>query len=922
MLSEDHAASKLRSQGASPSNKDSEAVPALTRAIDSTKMIPQTPKSARPPTQPPKSSRVNRPGVGRQTVRGQRYDIPTLLDIGLQLEAGKSMQGPSSDCAGFHDAAGSRPNNGIGSRILRERSVNHQRQSSTVSVTTDDGHESLRHPRRQPVNAPQGTLAQSHAGFARFLKEHSSPKHHRVTAGGRIVPMTLQGPAPEFKLPVTAVEAKTDAVIKGVQAERQGLSVETKPCAGNVRQGKAPSGSHSRAIPIKAPPSSHEGTHAVSNLKITTGTEGQTGLHKASITNVPRVSNQKTNIPTAIGARQSVKLGPMSFDGISISQAVPTNVGESDQFEMFSPNPQLYVPQLMEFPENVQQPLQLPYVPQAGNTFGMYQLGTTFPLNPSPQFMPVNGSIAFNPYIGHGTSSALNGGDHDTGAKSLLESAVQEHDNIANQLSNLDRYMALHTWDIDSATKKLLVEQRVELVRKLDSARVHKEHLEGLVQSSKFETPGTSQVSDHTYMINPGQAIQFPFLGAYGAFQPANNNSTFFQAGSHLQLGLNPAGLTPASNFFSNDAFGPVLPGRSMAAAPYAQFDTFNPPSQNFHLPADLNRTPAAQNWGINPDLAIQNYLNAQNAYCRTIGADMGKAKFEGRQADKMSAVPPSELDLLYHRIEEAAKRKEPLEPYFGKLSRLTAVMNAMRVDSSVGDSVQLQDGAPSSSNAREDRAQSSALMTGARLGVPLSNENAHQVPGIEDSSSCNNIGAANETSLQKTVVKGQSQMQSLSLLSNQKPKRCTCVKNRDKVGNRSRNARSGLYSESQSATLAPPNLSTSSKAPGHNPGARRVGSGASFQVSSMGILPPFDGAGDSAGQTSKPTTATTDVTPDATLIKGNDRIDMANGRKTSWFRRQMRKDPNAMEVRAFFQMLREEDRAEIRKQDLDHPPF
>ena len=53
-------------------------------------------------------------------------------------------------------------------------------------------------PRRQPRSPPVGTLAQQHDGFARFLKEHASPPHQRVTAGGRIVPAS--GPPPVFNV--------------------------------------------------------------------------------------------------------------------------------------------------------------------------------------------------------------------------------------------------------------------------------------------------------------------------------------------------------------------------------------------------------------------------------------------------------------------------------------------------------------------------------------------------------------------------------------------------------------------------------------------------------------------------------------------------------------------------------------------------
>jgi len=55
-----------------------------------------------------------------------------------------------------------------------------------------------RFPRRQPCSPPSSSLAQQHDGFARFLKEHASPPHQRVTAGGRIVPAA--GPPPVFNV--------------------------------------------------------------------------------------------------------------------------------------------------------------------------------------------------------------------------------------------------------------------------------------------------------------------------------------------------------------------------------------------------------------------------------------------------------------------------------------------------------------------------------------------------------------------------------------------------------------------------------------------------------------------------------------------------------------------------------------------------
>jgi hypothetical protein len=55
-------------------------------------------------------------------------------------------------------------------------------------------------PQRQPSNPHEDNNVQRDAGFARFLKKHSSPTHNRVTAGGRIVPMEKAQSPPKFDL--------------------------------------------------------------------------------------------------------------------------------------------------------------------------------------------------------------------------------------------------------------------------------------------------------------------------------------------------------------------------------------------------------------------------------------------------------------------------------------------------------------------------------------------------------------------------------------------------------------------------------------------------------------------------------------------------------------------------------------------------
>lgn len=69
-------------------------------------------------------------------------------------------------------------------------------QPESFVPTTPTGWE----PERQPIGPPNELVVQKFAGFARFLKEHTSPRSKRVTAGGRIVPAGPNSPPPTFDM--------------------------------------------------------------------------------------------------------------------------------------------------------------------------------------------------------------------------------------------------------------------------------------------------------------------------------------------------------------------------------------------------------------------------------------------------------------------------------------------------------------------------------------------------------------------------------------------------------------------------------------------------------------------------------------------------------------------------------------------------
>lgn len=570
---------------------------------------------------------------------------------------------------------GSRRSTGFGSSVLKERSMNHQRNSSMLSTSTDDGRGSVRHPRRQPINAPQGALAQLNAGFARFLKEHSSPKHHRVTAGGRIVPMNLQHPAPEFKLPKVAADtpnyAKTET-FTGLSAQKQHPNPEANPGGGNKCPGKPSHVPGSKAIPIRAPPPDSERTRTTS---ISKRVEGQNHGQRIPSTNALKFSNQQTRIPPSFNAGQTFNVGPTSFDGVSILNTAGMHQ-ENDQQRAISFNSQIYPSQTIGshfLADNMQQPLQMSLAPQAGNSFGMYPFSSGLPAS---QAVPSQNGFGINPTFSYSAAPTMPGTGYDFGAKALFDSAIQEYDNISNQLSSLDRYLALHTWDIDPATKRVLVDQRIELVRRLDSARVYKENLENLLQSSRFETNGNGQISEQSFMVNPNYGAHFSIPGTFGM----NNSHTVLPAGGYQQPGFGSApGVSVTLNPFSGDALGTILAGRPIVPT----VDGLNGGYEHLQAATEHGRIGvAALNWADGTDSAMNHYSTPRNATSRL-------NKNERQPGFGAFTAPSSELDMLYHKIEEAAKRKEPLEPYFKELARVTALMNAMGINDNPGEIVQ-----------------------------------------------------------------------------------------------------------------------------------------------------------------------------------------------------------------------------------------
>ncbi|MCJ1286358.1 hypothetical protein MMC26_005703 [Xylographa opegraphella] len=88
-------------------------------------------------------------------------------------------------------------------------------------------------PIRQPVNPPESLARQILEGFARFLKDHTSPNHSRVTAGGRVVPAGPNSPPPTFNIGyIDGVLQRFDRI----HEVRKALDKQARDAEGQERQ--------------------------------------------------------------------------------------------------------------------------------------------------------------------------------------------------------------------------------------------------------------------------------------------------------------------------------------------------------------------------------------------------------------------------------------------------------------------------------------------------------------------------------------------------------------------------------------------------------------------------------------------------------------------------------------------------------------
>ena len=288
---------------------------------------------------------------------------------------------------------------------------------------------------RQPIAPPETSILQRHDGFARFLKQHASPPHHRVTAGGRIVPTGPSSPPPMFDY----------ASLNGLLRER---STASKP---GQKERQSTEKSHQQTVQAQTLPS----IYSISQSGSTTGQQ----MSSANLSQLPLSHNAGMGLQSSMTPvmQNSTALVPMAVfpDGSTLVSYSGTN------YRTYWNGMNL-----------VMEPLNATPLPVESQNFTV-----TYPQVLANNFVISADQRGRVPNLSMPLESVTNecrAPSYHPDGPSHVQAADMEEDMKA-QLSNLDKHLALYHYDIAPAERTAFIAQRRHLVEEIDKIRVTRE---------------------------------------------------------------------------------------------------------------------------------------------------------------------------------------------------------------------------------------------------------------------------------------------------------------------------------------------------------------------------------------------------------------------------------------------------------------
>lgn len=332
----------------------------------------------------------------------------------------------------------------------------------------------MHQPLRQPRAPPRTPRAQQNEGFARFLKQYASPPHHRVTAGGKIVPAGPLSPPPMLTL-----------------GSIQGLLDEQSKVAEPFRKLDRTSLALKRAQIANA------------DLRLGEFRPSQTGLtnteNSVSTIQTQGFSNNKYNVGNGVpqslatGAYGLQPMGPM----VQLPSGPVSTMMLQDGSTIYSMNGLMYR-SYWNGTEMVLEPLNVPPTAPIFHDYSTPGVGSSqsWTGNQSTLNLPtLLGTVANEP------QAYAPPVDHDLRVPALHN----QFQNLQSRLTALDKHMALHLHEFPPTVHAALVAQRKELVEQLDSARVAKEQFErsGSTATPVFGPYAMAKIGDYQHSFGP-----------------------------------------------------------------------------------------------------------------------------------------------------------------------------------------------------------------------------------------------------------------------------------------------------------------------------------------------------------------------------------------------------------------------------------
>lgn len=528
-----------------------------------------------------------------------------------------------------------------------------------------------------PVSSSRPVLSQGSDGFQQFVKTHSSPKHQRVTAGGRIVPMEPQLAAPEFSLrqaseQETREQEPTDSENTPTQA------IHTDPATGNKINTPY-------ATPMDVPElhqqtiDSSDSCQPVHNLGYDVGYVPSCAPLFAPVTPSPGVFLQP-NVPVEHRNQQfayRAELPPQTFYQPVFPDPHVYGVGAlgvdaptwySNMYPvMGTQGPAAPLPSAIQT-----------YSPVTGvsglmpghhhRTFMGHSTAGQYPPCPTPTDTCYVKSANSNPNTPKKIHSVtMNKPPVLTGpslvempGRKSFEEAKKRHDLLSGQLARLDRYTALHSWEIDPESKKLFVQQRMSLVKELDTLRLYREQLDviygGLNASALIDKAQIAPI----YQTRPRSLRPGKFTS-----KRAPRVLPLFPSGSHS---AGPGWITP---------------GSLAVPTSYQIPESFEQPTLNQSIE---NASNVAHNTGRKIPSGCESLTESNLLYNEQIRqADLAPHR-QSLNAQTINATLPedsgrgtalqngtSRLQKLFDKIEAANTRQEPVDGLLRELSIVTA---------------------------------------------------------------------------------------------------------------------------------------------------------------------------------------------------------------------------------------------------------